>query len=893
MFWRKRRADEDFAREIDAHLAVETDRLISEGLSPDEARATARRGFGNVVWAQERFYESQRTMWLDDMQGDIRYALRTLARNPGFAAVAVLTLVLGIGITTAIFSVVNALLLKPLPYPDSDRLVRLMVNGVPSGQSVAAGPRRVAGGINVAELAELRSGMKMISQIGIYGPALMTLTGDHEAERLEGMRISSSIWQATGAKPLIGRVFDPKEEAPAANPVIVLSYVLWLRLFHGDRSILGRTLVLEDNILLMLGNGKFSAQYTVIGVMPERFDFPNQQAQFWVPITATGLGGGAVLARLKDGFSARAASSEANAILHRLRPQQRATTYELAPEQNELVAPIKQPLLVLLAAVSFVLLIACVNVANLLLARSIARQREIAIRFALGSGRKRLIRQFLTESAILSLFGAAGGITLAYGGVQLLKKLASTLSRMDLGNLITFPRLNEVGIDVSVLLFALGISLVTSLLFGLAPLAGPIAAVQSGALKEGAGASSAEFGSKVRGTRSVLVIAEIAMAMTLLIGGGLLIHSFLRLSAVNPGYNASNVLTFQLALPRGRYPVPQLKEFAEKLVAELGTNAGVQAAAYAHELPMVALRESAFFRRTPAPPEHPAPGPEAEDARVVSRDYFKVLDIQLIAGRGFSEHDREGQPRVLVINDTLARRDFPGENPIGKAAYLRRDSQPWEIVGIVQDVRQFGLDRKPEPQVFVDFRQWPGTSPIGDAPQYFAVRTQGDPISIVSQVRSVARRLDAQAGLYNVATLEQLVSNSMSRPRLYAVLLGIFAGVSLTLAAIGIYGIMAYTVLRRTREIGIRIALGAQRAEVLSLVLRQSIWLTAVGVFLGCLGAAMVTRYLKGMLFGLEPLDPSTVIAVALFFVSVAALASYAPAYRATKIDPVTALRYE
>jgi putative ABC transport system permease protein len=882
--WWRRRTDEDFRREIDSHLAIETDRLVSEGLRPDEARAAAFRSFGNVTRAQEHFYESRRIMWLDDACGDIRYALRTLAKNPAFALVAILTIAIGIGATTAIFSVVNALLLKPLPYPDSDRLVRLIVN-VPPGQSARGGPRRVAGGISIAELAELRSRMKTVSQIGMYGPALMTLTSGQEAVRLEGMRMSPSIWQALGARPVLGRIFDAGEAAPAAEPVVVLSYASWQRLFHGDPNILGHRLVLEDNILLMLGNKRFSAQYAVIGVMPEGFEFPDRQAQFWIPVSSSGPGGGAMLARLTDGLSIQTASAEVNLILRELRPQQTGMRYEVAREQDELVGPVKQPLLVLLAAVGFVLLIVCVNVANLLLARTVVRQREIAIRTALGSGRGRLIRQFLTESAMLSLLGGTGGIALAYAGIHLLRRLGATLSRMDLGNLISFPRLNEIGIDASVLLFALGTSVVTSFLFGLTPIVGHANANQINALKQRTGAS-------VRtGRKSALVIAEIAMAMMLLIGGGLLIHSFIKLSAVNPGYNPSNVLTFQLAFPGGRYSVPQLKDFAEKLVAELEATPGVQSAAYAHQMPMVALRQSAFFRRTPAPPEHRIPGPSAEDARFVSRDYFKVLGIPIKAGRGFDAHDRAGQPRVVVINESLARRDFPGENPIGKSAYLGLDSEPWQIVGIAEDVRQFRFDRKPEPQVFVDFRQWPGTSLIGDVPQYFAVRTQGDPTSLTSDVRGVVRKLDAQAGLYNIAPLEQLVSNSMSRSRLYAVLLGIFAGVSLVLAAIGIYGIMAYSVVQRTREIGIRMALGAKPAEVLGLVLRQSMWLTAAGIILGCIGAAAVTRYLEGMLFDIKPLDPLTVVSVTMLFISVAALASYAPAYSATKVDPQIALR--
>jgi putative ABC transport system permease protein len=893
MFRRRKRTSEDFRQEIEAHLVVETDRLMAEGLTAEQARAAARRSFGNVTHVRERFYESGRVMWLHDASRDLRYALRSLFRNPSFSLVVLLTLALGIGSTTAIFTVVHALLLKPLPYPESDRLVRLILNQ-PPGQSTSAGPRRIAGGISVRELAELRSRMKSISKIGVYGPALMTMIDGTEASRPEGMRISASIWQAIGAKPLLGRVFTDTEEAPGADPVIVLSNTFWRRFFHGDPNVLGRTLILEDNILLMLGNKKFAMGYTVVGVMPEGFEFPDSQPQFWIPVALSPSAGGAVLAHLAEGVSQQAASAEVNAILHELRPKARSTTFELSREQDEVVGPVRDPLHMLMGAVGLVLLVASVNVANLLLARGVARQREIAIRLALGSGRGRLIRQFLTESAILSLLGGAGGVALAYGGVQTLKNLASTLSRMDLGNRLPFPRLNEVGIDAVVLLFALGISLGTSLVFGLAPLIGRGASSQSEALKEGTVASSGTVGRRWgTGSRSALVIAEIAMAMMLLVGAGLLIRSFLKLSSVDPGYDPSGVLTFQLALPGGRYPVPQIKELAEQLVAQLEKMPGVQAAAYAHQLPMVSLRQSAAFRISPALPERPLPGPSAEDARFVSRDYFKALGIKIKAGRGFDEHDRTGQPRVLVLNETLVRREFPSRDPIGQIAYLGRDSEPWRIVGVVQDVRQFGFDRQPDPQVFADFRQWPGVSPIGDVPQYYAVRTQGDPFSVVPAIRNALNAIDPQAGLYNVASLEQLVSNSMSRPRLYTVLLGIFAGVSVTLAGIGIYGLTAYSVVRRTREIGIRMALGAPRSQVLGLVLRQSMGLAVVGIGLGCAGATTMTRFLEGMLFAIKPFDGATLLSVILLFLLVAGLATYAPARRATKVDPVVALRCE
>ncbi|HYZ86706.1 MAG TPA: ABC transporter permease, partial [Bryobacteraceae bacterium] len=687
MFRRRRRTLDDFRQEIDAHIDAETDRMMSEGLEPEHARTAALRSFGNTKRAEERFYESQRVMWVENAYRDLCYAIRSLSRNPAFSIVVLLTLAIGIGSTTAIFSFVYALLLKPLPYRNADRLVRLVLNQ-PPGQSSISGPRRFAGGISVRELAELRSRMQSVSTIGIYGPAVMTMTGNGEASRIEGMRISASIWDAIGATPHLGRVFSTSEDAPGGDRVIVLSHSLWKRAFRGDASILGRSVALEDNLLLLLGNRTFAGHYTVIGVMPEEFAFPNRQAEFWIPIAVSPSAGGAVLARLADGVSPEVASAEVNAMLRELRPKARTTTFELSREQDEMVGPVRRPVLVLMAAVAFVLLIACVNVANLLLARSVARQREVAIRIALGSGRGRLIQQYLAEGIVLSLIGGAAGVALAYGGVHLLWSLTSTLSRMDLGNQLPFPRIDEVRINVGVLLFALFLSIATGLLFGLIPVFSRLAGSQIQALKEGVGNDLTKRLSGWRiGSRSALVIAEIAMAMVLLVGGGLLIRSFLKLTSVDPGYDPSNILTFQLALPGARYPVPKVKEFAEKVVAALENSPGVEAVAYAHQLPMVALKQRAFFRTTPFIPEQSAPGPSAEDARFVSRDYFKVLGIRMKQGRGFTEHDRADQPRVLVINESLARREFPGRNPIGQIAYLGRDSEPWQIVGVIEDVR--------------------------------------------------------------------------------------------------------------------------------------------------------------------------------------------------------------
>jgi predicted permease len=875
--FRRAQVEQELDEELRYHLERQIEEHIAKGMTPEEARYAALRAMGGVERRKEECREMRRLGWIEYLAQDLRYAIRTLFRNPVFSVMVLLTLAIGIGSTTAIFSVVHALLLKPLPYPDSDRLVRLIINQ-PPGQSSTGGPQRVPGGINVREFTELRSRMRSVSTIGVYNVARMTMTGGGEASRLEGMVISASIWQTIGARPLLGRVFDATE----ADPVIVLSNRAWKRLFQGDPGVIGRNIV--------LGGGN----YTVIGVMPEEFTFGNLQSEFWIHIGRSPSAAGAFLARLSDGVSLQTASAEVNTILHDIRPQARTATFELSREQDEIVGQVRRPVLILMAAVAFVLLIACVNVANLLLARSVARQREVAIRIALGAGRKRLMQQYLAEGAVLSLAGGALGVVLAYGGVHLFRSLASTLSRTDLSGRLPFPRIEEVGINADVLAFALCLSLATSLLFGLLPVLRRLAGNQIQALKDGIGIDRANSGSRWRfGSRSALLVAEVALAMMLLVGAGLLMRSFLKLSSVDAGYDPSNVLTFQLVLPGGRYPVPQLKDLAENLVAILEKSPGVEAAAYSVALPMVGLRERALFRTTPAIPEQPAPGAPDEDLRLVSRDYLKAMGIRIKEGRAFNEQDRAGGPRVLLINETLARREFPGRSPIGETAYLRRDTTPWQIIGVVQDVRQFAFDRTAEPQVFVDFRQWPGVNPIGDNPNYFAVRTKGDPLSIVPAVRNAVHAIDPQVGLYNIATMEQIVAHTISRPRLYAVLLGIFAAVSVTLAGIGIYGLTAYSVVRRTREIGIRMALGATASQVRNLVIRQCMWLVAAGIIAGYAGAAAMTRFLHGLLFGVEPFDVLTLLSVVVLFLFVATVASYAPARRATKVDPMVALRCE
>jgi putative ABC transport system permease protein len=897
-FFRRDRAEQSLARELASHLALLEDEYQRRGMTPDEARLAARRAIGGVERAKDLHREARSFIWLDDLRQDLRHALRSLRRTPGFTTIAVLTLALGIGANTAIFSVVNAVLLRPLPYAHADRLVRLVAT-VPA-QASGGVPRRGIVRMSAAELEQLRMHVRSLANVGTSNWDLMNLRG--RDPRLQGAVVSAELLQMLGARPLIGRLLMASDEAPGAAPVILLSYSAWRQHFGADPGILGKTATFDA----VLGP-PVRTDYSIVGVMPDSFQFPDRRTRVWrsprlAPVAGgRGVPSAPVLARLADGVELPAAAAEVSALVREIRDGQRdnaTTRYELVREQDEIVNPVKPALLVLTVAVGFVLLLACVNVANLLLARAAARQREFVIRGALGAGRSRLVRQLLTESVTLAVVGGIAGTILAFGGVRLLRSLATTISRLDLGNQLSFPRIDEIGIDPWVLMFSIGTSVAAGVLFGLAPALRHARSDTTAALRDGGHATVSGFGVARRvSLRSALVVAEIGIAMVLLAGGGLLIRSFARLSGVDAGYHPAHVLTFQVAVAADRYPPTRLKAFAEELVARLRSVPGVERAAYANQLPMVSLINSfplraAPFQETPGrPPEPPPAG--TPDIRLVSRDYLKVMGIRLIAGRDFGDEDGPSRPRVLLINEALARRDFAGRNPVGETVYIGRYPEPWQIVGIVGDVRQFGLDLEPQPQFFADLRQWSNDGLVFPAGAYYAARTTGDPVSLVPRLRSILRQLDPEATLFYVAPMEQVVASTISRPRLYAVLLGIFAAVGVGLAVIGVYGVMAYSVAQRTREIGIRVALGAPRAQVVALVVRQSAVLTGIGIVIGLSGAAMLSRYLESLLFGVTPLDPATFAFAAMLFMVAALAAAYGPTRRATRVNPLVALRTE
>jgi putative ABC transport system permease protein len=856
--FRDSRSDAEAAREIAAHLALLEDEYRHRGLNADEARLAARRAMGGAALAQDLHRDARAFAWIDDARRDVAHGVRSLRRTPDFTLVAVLTLALGIGATTAIFSVISGVLLRPLPYPNADRLVQLFApdneRGLPRG----------ARAIPPAHFEVLRAPSRSVSHVAGYIQTSATLTGQGDAVRLAGVQITASVFPMLGIAPRLGRPFDPSEESAGADAV-VLSYRAWQRYFNSDPAIVGHVAALD-------GRGR-----TIVGVMPEGFAFPDAHVQYWVPYVRQDPKGSsflslATVARLRDGVALPVAEDEINVAV-RAADERIRGRFEAVGMQDELVASVKPALLILAGAVGLVLLIACVNVANLLLARTAAREHEISVRRAVGASPGRLFRQLLTESTLLSTIGAVAGTALAIGAINLLRTLATSLPRRDLGPGVSLPRLDEIGIDMRVLVFTIVVALSTGIVCGLLPAVRHAGAREADRLRERAASPR---------MRGALVVAEIAMAMVLLVGGGLLIRSFVKLATQDLGYDSTRVVTFQATTRQSRGPAA--RAFADQLVARIEALPGVSAAGYANNLPLVQqsfgrdVSSQPYARR---PPRSPLPGLHAVSPRMI-----QALGLRIVEGRTFSSG--EAARREALVTQAFARSGFFDGPAIGRQIYGGETS--WEVVGILEDIKQFSLDQRGGSEFYiVDFVP----APPGLGGTYFAVRTDADPAAIATLVRGVVRQLDAAATVDNIATMDQIVSNAMSRPRLYAVVLGIFAGVAMLLAAIGIYGVLSYLVAHRAREIGIRMALGAQRFSVVALVLRQTAVLTVVGVVVGVIGAAALSRYLEGLLFGLTPLDLTTFAAVVVMFAAVAMLASYVPARRATRVNPLVALRTE
>jgi predicted permease len=819
--------------------------------------------FWDALWLQ-------RQRWEDEMIQDLRYGVRMLLKHKGFTAVAVLTLAIGTGANTAIFSVINSILLRPLNYKDSDRLVHLN-HYYKKTNSMSR--------VSAIGYTHYRDNSKSFESIGASTEWTVNLTGAGEPERLTGEAVTHTFFTTLGVEAEAGRVFTPDENQPGRNRVVVLTDGLWQRRFGADPGIVGKSIRLDGE------------NYTVVGVMPLGFQFGREFGEaidIYSPIAFTPqemvvsqwlnepL---SVIARLKRNVTLQQAQAEMDTIAANVPVDKRIWGLALSPIHEIVVGDIRRPLFILMAAVGFVLLIACVNVANLLLARAAVRQKEIAIRTALGAGRWRVIRQLLTESMLLALIGGGVGVLLAYGWMRLLLSLNDRL----------IPRAYEVGIDGRVLAFTCAISLLTGLLFGLAPALLSSKTDLHGTLKEGGRSGAAN----TRGwLRSGLMVFEVTSTLVLLIGSGLLIKSFWLVQEVNPGFNPNNLLTMQLSLPNTKYEEPaQIDGLFQRILTEIAALPGVKSAGLSSTIPMSGINPGGTLNiegRTIAPGEM---APWANRC-LAGASYFQTMNIPLIRGRYFDDRDVLDAHFVAIIDETMASKYWPNEDPIGKRIWVyERDpggNKRWrEIVGIVANVKHHNLEVDSGTQLYVPHRQHPVASIS------LIVRTAADPESLAAAVRGVIQSADKELPVYRFTTMERMMADSSSRRRFTTILLGVFALIALILASVGLFGVMSYTVAQRTHEIGIRMALGASRANILKLVIFQGLALVGAGVTVGLGAAYLLTRLMSNMLFGVSPTDRLTFLLLPILLALVALAACYIPARRAAKVDPMLALRHE
>src|SRR5215510_8683390 len=861
---------QDIEEELRIHVEMETETNIERGMQPDEARAAALKSFGNRGRNTELGYDIRGGGWLETLWQDLRYGARVLLKNPGFTLIAVITLALGIGANTAIFSVVNTALLHPLPYKEPDRLV--MLQGEPWMQ--------------VEPFLSWREHSQVCEGITAFDGAAFTLTGSTQPERVDGVYVSSDYFQRLGVAAVSGRTFLPEEDRAGKNQVVLLSHGLWQRRFGGDPSIVGKTLTMNDK------------SYTVVGIISTGSQFFTNddslrfmgRAELWAPLVLSTINPDsegkryvAPVARLKPEVTLQQAQAELDTLINRLKQEHpdffptdlRWGGVKLSLLLTQVVQHFRLSLLVLFAAVGFVLLIACANVANLLLAHAMARQKETAIRAALGASRFRLVRQFLAESVLLSVLGGSLGLLLAHWGLDLIVALIP-------GDI---PRVEKISIDQTVLVFTLMVALLTGLVFGLAPALAASKPDLHEMLKEGGRTSTGGIGRNR--TLSLLVVSEAALALVLLIGAGLMIHSFLRLNSVNPGVNPENVLTMSIALPKTKYSTDdQVRLCYQKMLQRIEALPGVLSAGTTGALPV-----SARWGGTGITVEGRSEV-QGTNQDTVSPDYFRATGIPLLEGRYFTERDVAGAPAVTIINKALARRYWPGESPLGKRIEVASNKQWLSVVGVVGDVKRQGLEAETEPGYFTPHLQPPAGRHLHSG-WNLVVRTASDPMSLAAAVQREVWAVDKDQPVTNIQTLEQVISDSIAPLRFRTLLLGLFAVVALVLATVGIYGVMAYAVTQRTHEIGIRMALGAQQRDVLKLVIGQGMRLALIGIALGLLAASALTRLVKSLLFGVSATDPVTFVIVATLLAGMALLACWLPARRATKVDPMIALRCE
>ncbi len=813
------------------------------------------------------------------MVNDLRYAIRMLRKSPGFTAVAVLTLALGIGANTAIFSVVNTVLLRPLPFQEAQQLVTLWERdpkrGYDDNEPAASNFR------------DWKAQNQVFDQMAVFDSYYnrFNISGEGRPERVEGAAISANLFQVLGVWPMIGRTFLEEEDQPGRDQVVLLSYNLWRRRFGADPALVGKTILLN------------ARNVSVVGVMPPGCQFPggtgkipgaytNKAAELWVPLALDVEAWNRrsshylqAIARLKPEVTLNQAAAEMNALQQRIQQQYPqefvGSEVKLVPLRTQVVGSIRPALLVLLGAVAFVLLIAGANVANLLLARAAGRRKEIAIRAVLGASRFRVIRQALTESMLLALFGGILGTVLAWWGKDFLVRLSPE----------DVSQIRGVQIDGWVLGFTLGLSLLTGVIFGIAPALQATEADVNESLKEGGWGASDGLGRNR--VRSFLVVAEVGLALVLLTGAGLMIQSFMRLEQVNPGFQPDYVSTLQISVPEVKYSTEQQQAaFFQQVLRRVETVPGVEAVGTTTALPLTGANEN-YGIEIEGHPLDPSLEAVGADYRAVSAGYFHTLRIPLIRGRRLTERDTKDAAPVILINQTFAHLYFANENPLGKRVRIGHGRSRPEIVGVVEDVRHLGLDAEIHPEIYEPFLQVPWSS------MTLVVRTSLNPTTLAAVIQREVLSLDKDQPVSQVMTMDQIVADSVGQPRFRTLLLGLFGTLALILATVGIYGVMSYSVNQRIHEIGIRMALGADRNEVLRLVVGQGLTLTMSGLAVGLAGAFALTRVLATFLYGVSTTDPATFAGVSLLLVGAALLACYIPARRATNVDPMVALRYE
>jgi putative ABC transport system permease protein len=861
LFYR-RQSEEELDEEVRSHLRMAAQERMEQGETAEQARASALREFGNVGLVEE----VTRDMWgwnsWETFAQDVRYSLRQLKRNRGFTAVAIITLSLGIGATTAIFTVVNAVLLRPLPYPHPQQLVYIKENLGPPAGIIPFGFTK--------DFVAWRKQSRALSSVAAYMSSQANLTGGREAERVACGVASASLFSLLEVHPVVGRLFLPQEERPGAPPVAVLGHALWTRDFGSDPSVVGRGVTLDGKA------------YTVVGVLPATFVIPDEfktEYALWMPLTLSDAGPPSfpvvrVIGRLKSGVSMEQARAELDSISKSAVTLRKGFTKSVAlsPWHEEVTSGARLSLLLLLGAVGLLLLIACVNVANLLLSRSATRQKEMAVRLAVGAGRTRIVRQLVTESILLALLGALVGLVLARGGKDLLVAFISP----------NLPSLEPVSLDYRVLGFSLALAVVTGLAFGSAPALQASRVPLNETLKESS-RGAIEFRSRF-GFHNLLIISETALALVLLVGAGLLVKSFLRVRGIDMGFKSEHTLSLAMDLSPTKYPTPRdQSRFFQQVIEAIKGLGGVELVGGSSGAPLGG-NTSSMTGLTLQGRQEELP---TTLFSMVSPDYFRTMEIPLLQGRNFADADREGSPSVVIVNESFARRYLPGENRLGRKieSWIRKND--WlTIVGVVGDVRSWA-EREPDLEMYLPYLQ------AGGPHMTILVRTAGEPMHWAAAVRNQVASIDRDQPLYDVATLVELEGASHTSRRVNMFLFGAFALLGLTLASVGIYGVVSYSVSHRRHEIGVRMALGAGGEQVLELVLGQGLRPALIGTGVGLAASLGLTRFLQAMLFGVKPGDPATFLLAALLWVAIALLACYIPARRATKVDPMVVLRYE